>query len=150
MTEFINLYNVRKIGEKDWDEIDMQLLNIEVEKTKCNLSNSTTDCIMYPNLFKPLKRSKFEELNADLFESTIKIVKDVLIDAEMDKNKVDRIILVGGSTKIPKIKQLLSKRFFCWQRNNVRHKRRSLSWRSQTRCHINWRCRFQSSFAIRS
>lgn len=111
MTEYTKMYNDRKIGDIHSSEIDVQLLNIEVEKTKCHLSDFTSDCIMYPNFFKPLKRSQFEKLNDDLFESTIEIVKKVLNDARMDTNDVDRIILAGGSTKIPKIQKLLSDLF---------------------------------------
>lgn len=108
MTEYMKLYNDRKISD---DEIDMQMLNIDVEKAKCNLSHSTTDCIMYPKFFKPVKRSQFVKWNMDLFESMIEKVKNVLKVASMDKNNVDRVILVGGSTKIPKIQQLLREFF---------------------------------------
>jgi endoplasmic reticulum chaperone BiP len=53
-------------------------------------------------------RAKFEELNADLFKKTLAPVKRVLKDAGMEKTKVDQIVLVGGSTRIPKIQQILS------------------------------------------
>ena len=58
-----------------------------------------------------LTRAKFEELNMDLFRSTMKPVKKVLEDADLAKKDVDEIILVGGSTRIPKIQQLV-KEFF--------------------------------------
>eukprot|EP00607_Mallomonas_marina_P004635 CAMPEP_0182428998 /NCGR_PEP_ID=MMETSP1167-20130531/25389_1 /TAXON_ID=2988 /ORGANISM="Mallomonas Sp, Strain CCMP3275" /LENGTH=625 /DNA_ID=CAMNT_0024612287 /DNA_START=377 /DNA_END=2255 /DNA_ORIENTATION=+ len=54
-----------------------------------------------------LSRAKFEELNSDLFKKTIAPVKQVLADAGMDKSKVDEIVLVGGSTRIPKVQQYL-------------------------------------------
>ncbi len=107
MTEFIKMYNKRKIAEIYGTGIDMQLLNIEAEKAKCNLSNFRSDCVMYRNFFKPFKRSQFERLNNALFKKTINIVKNVLKAGRMDKKNVDRIILVGGSTRIPKIQQLL-------------------------------------------
>jgi len=58
-----------------------------------------------------LTRAKFEELNMDLFRSTMKPVKKVLEDGSMSKKDVDEIILVGGSTRIPKVQQLI-KEFF--------------------------------------
>jgi molecular chaperone DnaK (HSP70) len=51
----------------------------------------------------PFSRAKFEELNADLFRKTLIPVKQVLADAKMDKKDVSQILLVGGSTRIPKV-----------------------------------------------
>merc|ERR1711936_344431 len=56
-------------------------------------------------------RAKFEELNMDLFRSTMKPVKKVLEDGDMKVSEIDEVILVGGSTRIPKI-QALVKEFF--------------------------------------
>merc|ERR1712158_16267 len=56
-------------------------------------------------------RAKFEELNMDLFRSTMKPVQKVLEDADMQKKDIDEIVLVGGSTRIPKVQQLV-KDFF--------------------------------------
>lgn len=58
-----------------------------------------------------LTRAKFEELNMDLFSGTLKPVQKVLEDADMKKDDIHEIVLVGGSTRIPKIQQLL-KEFF--------------------------------------
>jgi heat shock protein 5 len=58
-----------------------------------------------------LSRAKFEELNMDMFKKTMKPVAQVLKDAGVKKNEVDEIVLVGGSTRIPKIQELL-KDFF--------------------------------------
>ena len=58
-----------------------------------------------------LTRAKFEELNMDLFRSTLKPVKKVLEDGDMKGGDIDEIVLVGGSTRIPKIQQLV-KEFF--------------------------------------
>jgi molecular chaperone DnaK (HSP70) len=58
-----------------------------------------------------ITRAKFEELNSDLFKKTIAPVKQVLSDAAMDKSTVHQIVLVGGSTRIPKVQQLLSEFF---------------------------------------
>lgn len=50
-----------------------------------------------------LSRAKFEELCLEIFKKTLKPVENVLKDAEMKKSEVDEIVLVGGSTRIPKI-----------------------------------------------
>merc|ERR1712087_594645 len=58
-----------------------------------------------------LTRARFEELNMDLFRGTLKPVQQVLQDADLTKNEIDEIVLVGGSTRIPKVQQLI-KDFF--------------------------------------
>merc|ERR1712019_114168 len=55
-----------------------------------------------------LTRARFEELNADLFKKTLGPVGKVLEDADLSKSEVDEIVLVGGSTRIPKVQQLIS------------------------------------------
>ena len=59
----------------------------------------------------PLTRAKFEELNMDLFKKTLAPVKQVLADANMDKKSVHQVVLVGGSTRIPKVQEMLSEFF---------------------------------------
>ena len=63
------------------------------------------------DFMETLSRAKFEELNKDLFKSTLKPVKQVLDDSNLKKSDIDEIVLVGGSTRIPKI-QTLVKEFF--------------------------------------
>merc|ERR1711997_784055 len=58
-----------------------------------------------------LTRAKFEELNMDLFRSTMVPVKKVLEDGDLTKDEVDEIVLVGGSTRIPKVQQLVKEYF---------------------------------------
>jgi len=58
-----------------------------------------------------LTRARFEELNADLFKKTIGPVQTALEDSGLKKNQIDEIVLVGGSTRIPKVRQLV-KEFF--------------------------------------
>ena len=60
---------------------------------------------------EPLTRSKFEELNMDLFKKTMKPVELVLKDAKKSIEDIDEVVLVGGSTRIPKVQELL-KNFF--------------------------------------
>ncbi|KAK9691922.1 hypothetical protein RND81_09G229000 [Saponaria officinalis] len=60
---------------------------------------------------EPLTRARFEELNIDLFKKTLGPVKKALEDAHLKKNDINEIVLVGGSTRIPKVQQML-KEFF--------------------------------------
>jgi heat shock protein 5 len=58
-----------------------------------------------------ITRGKFEELNMDLFKGTLEPVKAVLADAKIEKDEVDEVVLVGGSTRIPKIQALITEFF---------------------------------------
>ncbi|CAK8541036.1 unnamed protein product [Lathyrus sativus] len=58
-----------------------------------------------------ITRAKFEQLNMDLFEKCMETVESCLLDSKMDKSRVDDIVLVGGSSRIPKVKQLLQEFF---------------------------------------
>merc|ERR1711902_127766 len=58
-----------------------------------------------------LTRAKFEELNMDLFKGTLKPVQKVLEDADLTKKDIDEIVLVGGSTRIPKVQSLVKEYF---------------------------------------
>eukprot|EP00769_Ergobibamus_cyprinoides_P004715 gnl/Ergobibamus_cyprinoides/901.p2 GENE.gnl/Ergobibamus_cyprinoides/901~~gnl/Ergobibamus_cyprinoides/901.p2 ORF type:complete len:503 (+),score=284.16 gnl/Ergobibamus_cyprinoides/901:440-1948(+) len=95
----------------------MARLRREVEAAKRTLSSQYQATIELEALqegedfSERLTRSKFEELNMDLFRRTLQPVENVLRDAKMKKNQVHEIVLVGGSTRIPKVQQLLSKFF---------------------------------------
>ncbi|XP_054786710.1 heat shock cognate 70 kDa protein-like isoform X2 [Prosopis cineraria] len=58
-----------------------------------------------------ITRARFEELNKDLFAKCLEITEKCLLDAKMDKSSVDEVVLVGGSSRIPKIQQLLQNFF---------------------------------------
>jgi heat shock protein 5 len=58
-----------------------------------------------------ITRARFEELCADLFKKTLKPVAQVLEDSGMKKTEIDEIVLVGGSTRIPKVQQLIKDMF---------------------------------------
>lgn len=60
------------------------------------------------DLSETLTRAKFEELCAELFKKTLEPVAKVLEDADMKKTEIDEVILVGGSTRIPKVQALLT------------------------------------------
>ena len=89
-------------------------LKIACERAKRTLSQSTQANIEIDSLFDgidfytTLSRAKFEELNMDLFRSSMDPVQKVLTDAKLSKGQINEIVLVGGSTRIPKIQSLLS------------------------------------------
>ena len=88
-------------------------LQTACERAKRTLSSSTQASIEIDSLFdgqdfySSITRARFEELCADLFRSTIEPVEKALRDAKLDKGRIDEIVLVGGSTRIPKIQKLL-------------------------------------------
>ncbi|XXG54683.1 hypothetical protein AAC387_Pa03g2500 [Persea americana] len=87
------------------------------EKAKRILSSTyetsiEIDCLYEGTDFQfTFTRAKFEELNMDLFNRCIEQVKNCLRDAKMDKSSIDDVVLVGGSTRIPKVQQLLKDLF---------------------------------------
>ncbi|XP_031259637.1 probable mediator of RNA polymerase II transcription subunit 37c [Pistacia vera] len=95
----------------------LQRLRTACERAKRTLSFTSqtsihVDCLVQGiDFHSNISRTKFEELNMDLFSKCITQVENCLRDAKMDKNSVHDIVLVGGSTRIPKVQQLL-KDFF--------------------------------------
>lgn len=89
-------------------------LRTACERAKRTLSASTQASIEIDALFEgidfytSLTRAKFEEINSDLFKDTLEPVTKALNDAGLAKNEIHEVVLVGGSTRIPKIQQLLS------------------------------------------
>ena len=87
------------------------------EKAKRALSSSTTATVEVDSIYQgidfhsTMTRAKFENLCMDLFHKTMAPVEQVLNDAKLSKSQIDEIVLVGGSTRIPKIRELLSKFF---------------------------------------
>tara|TARA_B110000977_G_scaffold199291_1_gene286241 strand:- start:2589 stop:4484 length:1896 start_codon:yes stop_codon:yes gene_type:complete len=92
----------------------MRRLRTSCEKAKRTLSSSAQSSIeidsFYEGIdfFTSISRARFEELNGDLFRSAMEPVTQVLKDAKMSKGDIHEIVLVGGSTRIPKIQSLLS------------------------------------------
>ncbi|KAK3895920.1 hypothetical protein Pcinc_000393 [Petrolisthes cinctipes] len=117
MGHFIKLYKIKKGKDIRKDTRAVQKLRREVEKAKRSLSANHQVKIEIDSFFEgedfseTLTRAKFEELNMDLFKSTMKPVQKVLEDSDLQKKEIDEIVLVGGSTRIPKIQQLV-KEFF--------------------------------------
>jgi len=117
MEYFIKLHKKKTGKNIRTDNRAVQKLRREVEKAKRTLSSAHQVRIEIESFFEGedfsevLTRAKFEELNMDLFRSTLKPVQKVLEDADLKKKDIDEIVLVGGSTRIPKVQQLV-KEFF--------------------------------------
>ncbi|CAG8526404.1 13634_t:CDS:2 [Cetraspora pellucida] len=92
----------------------LRRLRTACERAKRTLSASAQTSIEIDSLFEgidfytSLTRARFEELNQDLFRSTMEPVEKVLRDSKIDKAQVNEIVLVGGSTRIPKIQKMVS------------------------------------------
>eukprot|EP01025_Chloroclados_australasicus_P005511 TRINITY_DN1168_c0_g1_i1.p1 TRINITY_DN1168_c0_g1~~TRINITY_DN1168_c0_g1_i1.p1 ORF type:complete len:659 (+),score=128.91 TRINITY_DN1168_c0_g1_i1:384-2360(+) len=117
MEYFIKLIKRKYDKDISKDKRALQKLRRECERAKRALSNQHQVRVEIESLYEgvdlsePLTRARFEELNNDLFRKTLGPVKQALKDAKMDKTDIDEIVLVGGSTRIPKIQQLI-KDFF--------------------------------------
>ncbi|XP_058739388.1 heat shock 70 kDa protein 4-like [Vicia villosa] len=91
----------------------LRRLRTVCERAKRTLSYDTEATIDIDAIYEgidfcsSITRAKFEQLNMDLFEKCMQTVKSCLVDAKIDKSSVDDIVLVGGSSRIPKVKQLL-------------------------------------------
>jgi len=92
----------------------LRRLRTACERAKRTLSNGAQTTVEIDSLFDgedfnaQITRARFEDLNSKAFNGTLDPVAQVLKDANIDKSKVDEIVLVGGSTRIPRIQKLLS------------------------------------------
>ncbi len=101
------------------DKMAMQRLQDAAEKAKKDLSGMTMTQISLPflaqgkdgviNFETSLSRAKFESLTDDLTESTLEPVRKALKDAKLSASDIDKVLLVGGSTRIPKVQELIKK-----------------------------------------
>ena len=95
----------------------MQRLKIACEQTKKFLSMKEQDTIYIEDFYKeealsvPITRVKFEDLCKNYFDQLLEPIDKVLKDSKIEVNQIQEVILVGGSSKIPKIKTILSKKF---------------------------------------
>lgn len=114
---FVKLYKKKTGTDVTSNLRAMGKLKREVEKAKRTLSSQQSTRLEIESFeggndfSETLTRAKFEELNMDLFRKTMKPVEQVLKDAGVKKDEVDEIVLVGGSTRIPKVQQLLKEYF---------------------------------------
>ncbi|KAK2975084.1 hypothetical protein RJ640_001395 [Escallonia rubra] len=95
------------------DQRALRRLRTACERTKRILSTTTETTVSVDSLVEgidfqmTLTRARFEELNMDLFRECMEPVENCLRDAKMDKSSVDDVVIVGGSTRIPKVQQML-------------------------------------------
>jgi L1 cell adhesion molecule like protein len=114
------LEEFKRKNKKDMSGNDkaMRRLRTACERAKRTLSNATSTKVEVEALYDGIDfdmtftRARFEELCGDLFRGCLDPVEKVLRDAKMDKKDVHDVVLVGGSTRIPKVQKLLSD-FFC-------------------------------------
>merc|ERR1711896_45791 len=117
MQHFIKMFNKKHNKDMAKDKRSLQKLRREVEKAKRALSSTHQARVEIEALYdgldfsETLTRARFEEINNDLFKNTLGPVKQVMEDSGLKKTQVDEIVLVGGSTRIPKVQQLI-KDFF--------------------------------------
>jgi L1 cell adhesion molecule like protein len=105
--------------KKDLHESNRSIrrLRSACERVKRTLSTASKASIDIDSLFEGLDfntsitRARFEDLCGDYFRDILKPVNDVLLESKISKNKVDEIVLVGGSTRIPKLQNMLSEYF---------------------------------------
>ena len=114
---FCKLFKKKNNVDIKTDARALQKLKSEVEKAKRDLSTVQQVKISIESLIdgidfeETLTRAKFEELCNDLFKNTLKPVETVMDDSGLKRSEIDEIVLVGGSTRIPKVQQLI-KDFF--------------------------------------
>lgn len=99
------------------DKMAMQRIKEAAEQAKKDLSNMTTTQVSLPfiaqvngapiNFEMEITRAKFEDLTKDLVDSTLEPVRKAMKDAGLNKNDIDKVLLVGGSTRIPRVQELI-------------------------------------------
>eukprot|EP00927_Polykrikos_kofoidii_P005888 TRINITY_DN1235_c0_g1_i1.p1 TRINITY_DN1235_c0_g1~~TRINITY_DN1235_c0_g1_i1.p1 ORF type:complete len:673 (+),score=148.82 TRINITY_DN1235_c0_g1_i1:41-2020(+) len=123
MQHFMDVFKRKHGKDMSSDKRAVQKLRREVEKAKRALSSSYETRVDIDAVFEgidvseKLTRAQFENINQDLFKKTLVPLKQVLDDAGMKKSSIDEIVLVGGSTRIPKIQKLV-KDFFSGKEPN--------------------------------
>jgi heat shock protein 5 len=117
MEYFIKLIKKKHGKDIRKDNRALGKLRRESERAKRALSTQHQVRVEIESLFdgvdfsEPLTRARFEELNNDLFWKTMGPVKKAMDDAGLQKSQIDEIVLVGGSSRIPKVQQLLKDYF---------------------------------------
>merc|ERR1711902_482640 len=114
---FINEFKRKHKKDIKGNKRAVRRLRTACERAKRTLSASAQANIEIDSLFEgidfytSITRARFEELCADLFRGTLEPVDKALRDAKMDKSSIDELVLVGGSTRIPKVQKLLTEFF---------------------------------------
>ena len=114
---FINEFKRKHKKDISGNARSVKRLKVACERLKRTLSSATQGQLELESLFdgidfySNMSRARFEELNGDLFRNTLTPVEKVLRDSKKAKSDINEIVLVGGTTRIPKIQQLLSDYF---------------------------------------
>merc|ERR1712002_797747 len=114
---FVNEFKRKHKKDLGENKRALRRLRTACERAKRTLSASAQANIEIDSLFEgidfytSITRARFEELNADLFKGTLEPVEKAMRDAKLDKSSIHDIVLVGGSTRIPKIQKLLQDLF---------------------------------------
>jgi len=114
VNHFVNEFKRKHKKDLTSNARALRRLRTACERSKRTLSSSAQTSIEIDSLFEgidfytSITRARFEELCQDLFRSTMEPVERVLRDAKIDKSSVHEIVLVGGSTRIPKIQKMVS------------------------------------------
>jgi L1 cell adhesion molecule like protein len=117
VNHFVNEFKRKHRKDLSTNARALRRLRTACERAKRTLSSSAQTSIEIDSLFEgidfytSITRARFEELCQDLFRSTTTPVDRVLADAKIDKSKVHEIVLVGGSTRIPRIQKLITDYF---------------------------------------
>jgi heat shock protein 1/8 len=117
VTYFMQEFKKKTGLDMSGEQRSIRRLRTASERAKRALSTNTQATIEIDALFDgqdlytSITRAKFEDLCIDLFRSCLEPVEKVMRDAKLDKNAIHEIVLVGGSTRIPKVQQLLSEFF---------------------------------------
>ena len=117
MDHFIKLFQKKEGKDIRSDKRSLQKLRKEVEVAKRTLSKQHSVTIEIPKIIdgvdfsEELTRAKFESLNMELFKNTLEPLKKAMDDSGLSKKEIDEVVLVGGSTRIPKIQELLQEFF---------------------------------------
>lgn len=113
VNHFVQEFNRKHKKDLSSNPRALRRLRTACERAKRTLSSSSQASIEIDSLYEgidfytSITRARFEELCADLFRGTLEPVEKALRDAKMDKAQIHEIVLVGGSTRIPKIQKLL-------------------------------------------
>ncbi|AEO71047.1 212842d9-3d64-4335-bb68-19fd03aff4db [Thermothielavioides terrestris] len=117
VNHFVNEFKRKFKKDLSTNARALRRLRTACERAKRTLSSSAQTSIEIDSLFEgidfytSITRARFEELCQDLFRSTLQPVDRVLTDAKIDKSQVHEIVLVGGSTRIPRIQKLITDYF---------------------------------------
>ena len=130
-----------KIDIKDNNKALRRLRNV-CERAKRTLSTATQASVEVDSLAEgedlnlTLTRAKFESLCADLFRRTVAPLDRLLSDAKISKDQVDEIVMVGGSSRIPKVRELLSSYFNGKKLNDSVHPDEAVAYGAAVQAHI--------------